>query len=88
MRSLQVVGSLVLAAGGMSAQSIESFEVASIKPSRPGTRLTSTLDGAQFRCTAHTLMHLLMSAYPDIQVQPWNVSGGPAWLNNDSGSFG
>jgi hypothetical protein len=29
-------------------------------------------------------MHLLMSAYPDIEVQPWKVSGGPAWLNNDT----
>jgi bla regulator protein BlaR1 len=85
MRSLQAVAILLIAAGGaIGAQSTDTFEVVSLKPSRAGTRLTSTLDAAQFRCTAHTLMHLLMSAYPDIEVQPWKVSGGPAWLNNDT----
>jgi uncharacterized protein (TIGR03435 family) len=85
MRSLHAVVILLVAAGGsISAQSPDSFEVASLKPSRPGTGLTSTLDAAQFRCTAHTLMHFIMSAYPDIEVQPWKVSGGPPWLNNDT----
>lgn len=85
MRSVQTVVILLVVAGGaISGPAPDSFEVAILKPSRPGTRLTSTLDAAQFKCTAHTLMHLLMSAYPDIEVQPWKVSGGPAWLNNDT----
>jgi bla regulator protein BlaR1 len=88
MKLLRAVIILLIAAdGAISAQSPDTFEVASLKPSRPGTRLTSTLDAAQFRCTAHTLMQLLMSAYPDIEVQPWKVSGGPAWLNDDIWDF-
>jgi bla regulator protein BlaR1 len=84
MRSSWLHTVLILLVGAISAQSVDSFEVASLKPSRPGTALTSTLDPAQFRCTAHTLMHLIMSAYPDIEVQPWKVSGGPAWLNDET----
>jgi uncharacterized protein (TIGR03435 family) len=84
MRPLQAVVILLIASSAaLSVQAPDVFEVASLKPSRSGARLTSTIDAAQFRCTAHTLMHLLMSAYPDIEVQPWKVSGGPAWLNND-----
>ncbi len=89
MKSLCALLVLLLAAAWTrSAQAPnavdETFEVASLKPSRTGARLTSTLDAAQFRCTAHTLMHFLMSAFPDIEVQPWKVSGGPAWLNSDA----
>jgi uncharacterized protein (TIGR03435 family) len=29
-------------------------------------------------------MDLIMSAWPDIEVQPWRVSGGPAWLKHDT----
>jgi hypothetical protein len=25
-----------------------------------------------------------MSAYPDIEVHPWKVAGGPSWLTSDT----
>ena len=67
----------------LAAQAPDTFEVASLKPSLPGTRFTSKLDAAQFNCTAHSLLNLIQSAYPDIEVQPWRVAGGPAWLDTD-----
>jgi hypothetical protein len=61
-----------------AAQVPERFEVASLKPSRPGTRFSSTTDQAQLNCSAHTLMALIRTAYPDIAVESWRVSGGAA----------
>jgi uncharacterized protein (TIGR03435 family) len=85
MRSSLVIPFLLIAASApMGAQAPDAFEVASVKPSLPGTRISSTLDAAQFNCTSHSLMMLIMSAYPDIEVQPWRVSGGPAWLTSDA----
>jgi len=75
-----------LAAAAVRAQSPQvpdTFEVASLKPSLPGTRFSSKLDRAQFNCTAHSLLNLIQSAYPDIEVQPWRVTGGPGWLDTD-----
>ena len=28
-------------------------------------------------------MLLIQSAYPDVEVQPWRVLGGPGWLHTD-----
>ena len=75
---LAVQFTMIAAGAPIAAQAPETFEVASLKQSRPGSRMSSTLDAAQFNCTAHSLMHLIVSAYPDIEVQPWKVSGGPA----------
>ena len=73
---------LLIAAGQMvSAQSPDTFEVASIKPSRPGTGFSSSLDPAQFTCSAINLLGLILSTYPDIS--PSRVSGGPAWLTTE-----
>jgi uncharacterized protein (TIGR03435 family) len=66
-----------------AAQVPERFEVASLKPSHPGTRFSSTTDQAQVNCSAHTLMALIRTAYPDIAVESWRVSGGPSWLTED-----
>ncbi len=69
----------------LPAQQPESFEVISIRPTAPGTRVTSKLDRAQFHGTAHTLAMLLMSAYPDLPGE--RISGGPAWIREDSWDF-
>jgi uncharacterized protein (TIGR03435 family) len=80
---LRLVRLIAVAALLMAAQTPDRFEVASLKPSKSGTPFRSTLDRAQFSCTAHSLMILIMSAYPEIEVQPWKLSGGPAWLFTD-----
>jgi uncharacterized protein (TIGR03435 family) len=74
---------LATAVGTLSAQIPDTFEVASLKPSLPGTRFTSKLDAAQFNCTAHSLLNLIQSAYPDFEVQTTRVAGGPAWLDTE-----
>jgi len=65
----------------MSAQPPDAFEVASVKPSQPGTRFTSSLDTAQFTCSNNSLLILILSTYPDITAS--RVSGGPAWLTTE-----
>jgi uncharacterized protein (TIGR03435 family) len=83
MRSTVSATLLLIAASQMvSAQSSDTFEVASVKPSRPGTTFTSRLDPAQFTCTANSLLFLILSTYPDAVY--WRVSGGPPWLNTEN----
>jgi uncharacterized protein (TIGR03435 family) len=58
-----------------------TFEVASIKPSdpnRPDTGLHRT--NAKFAATNHTLKRLIAFAY---DVELFQISGGPAWVNSD-----
>jgi uncharacterized protein (TIGR03435 family) len=85
MRSPLAILILLIATGAPGgAQAPDTFEVFSLKPSRPGTRFKSTLDAAQFICSANSLMSLIRSAYPDITLESWRVSGGPAWINSDT----
>jgi uncharacterized protein (TIGR03435 family) len=77
------IAALMMAVRTPAAQTPERFEVASLRPSKPGTPFRSDLDRAQFNCSAHTLIALLMSAYPDIEVQPWKLAGGPPWIFTD-----
>jgi uncharacterized protein (TIGR03435 family) len=63
------------------AQSPDTFEVASVKASRPGTPFGSRLDPAQFSCSANSLLMLIMSTYPEFSQ--WGVTGGPSWLNTE-----
>jgi uncharacterized protein (TIGR03435 family) len=65
------------------AQSSDQFEVVSVKPSAPTTRLASRLDRAQFICTGCNLMILIASAYPDIEAQPWKVDAQLSWLRTE-----
>lgn len=67
----------------ITAQVPDTFEVASLKPSQPGTRFSSKLDAAQFNCTAHSLLNLIQRAYSCIEVEPWRVTSGPGWLDTD-----
>ncbi|HEY7392890.1 MAG TPA: TIGR03435 family protein, partial [Bryobacteraceae bacterium] len=58
-----------------------TFDVASIKPSAPGTPgLTDFLPGGGFRATAVTLKRLVFEAY---DVKPYQVPGGPPWTGSD-----
>jgi uncharacterized protein (TIGR03435 family) len=72
---------LVAASQIISAQPPETFEVASVKPSRPGAIFSSTLDPAQFACSRNSLLMLIVSTYPEFPV--WRISGGPAWLTRE-----
>jgi bla regulator protein BlaR1 len=81
MRFLSVAILLIRAGLTMTAQSQESFEVASLKQSASGSAFRSSLDGAQFIATRHTLMMLIISSYPDLPA--WRVSGGPSWIKTD-----
>lgn len=71
----------LIMAAQTGAQPPGSFEVAALKPSAPDARFSSRLDRAQFVCTAHTLMLLIQSAWPDLPA--WRVAGGPGWINTD-----
>jgi uncharacterized protein (TIGR03435 family) len=72
---------LVIANETIPAQPSESFEVASVKPSRPGTLFNSKLDPALFTCSANSLLVLILGTYPDVSAS--RIAGGPAWLNTD-----
>jgi uncharacterized protein (TIGR03435 family) len=78
---------LVLAsvpAFGQSGRSRIEFDVASIRPTAPGSRdggRVRTLAGGQtFTASNVALKFLIVTAYG---LRPDQVSGGPAWVNND-----
>lgn len=61
-------------------QATETFDAVSVRPSRSGTPFRSDLDSGHFIANGHSLMLLLMSAYPDIEIAPWKLAGAPSWL--------
>ena len=68
---------------GMSPATLPSFDVASVKPDDPndpimGDRRLDTGGRLVFR--AATLQWLIMQAY---DLQPYQLSGGPAWVNSE-----
>jgi uncharacterized protein (TIGR03435 family) len=76
-----------LAAGGLAAQSPQppaaapAFEVASIKPNNSGDgRVMMQNQPGRYVATNITLRLLLRIAY---QVQDFQMTGGPSWLNSD-----
>lgn len=60
---------------------LPSFEVASIKPNRSGTgnRFFRLADPSRFTVTNIPAKDLIEFAY---HVQPFQISGGPAWINS------
>ena len=75
------MGCLAPTLAAQSPNSATAFEVASVKPSLPGTRFSDSLDPAQLRFSANSLLLLILSTYPDIDGG--RVSAGPAWLTTE-----
>jgi uncharacterized protein (TIGR03435 family) len=67
--------------GGLFGQP-QAFEVASIKPSAPDVpgMFPRYLPGGGLRITGASLKNLISMAYG---VRPFQISGGPDWVNND-----
>lgn len=77
-----LVGALSVPASlAQSGKEAGSFEVASIKPSDPDSRgiRLGLLPGGGLRCQNVRLRQLIEFAY---EVQPFQISGGPDWLND------
>jgi uncharacterized protein (TIGR03435 family) len=82
-------GFVVLIAYRVFAQSatLPSFEVASVKLSRPGprgfspTHLAVEPGGQRFTATIAPLRSLIIAAYHITDLQ---ISGGPAWIDSDA----
>jgi uncharacterized protein (TIGR03435 family) len=75
---------LLLVAGAMAtapAQTPPAFEVASIKPFKGvPMNVRFNVSGPRVTITEYGLPGLLMAAY---KVEPWQISGGPVWLETD-----
>jgi uncharacterized protein (TIGR03435 family) len=83
----QLLAVLLIAAGGMFAQSpaarppFDAFEVATIKPEVADFKgRYITLQGHQFVAKNHTVKTLVAAAY---NLTPRAISGGPAWVESD-----
>jgi uncharacterized protein (TIGR03435 family) len=60
-----------------------AFEVASVKPRSPGGRSVNTLftyPGGRITCEGCWLQYLIAEAF---DVRPFQISGGPGWVNED-----
>ena len=66
-------------AAGLPAQ---MFEVASVKPNKSGTTAVSIRlqPGGRFNALNVTVLDLIRFAYV---VQPFQIEGGPSWLESD-----
>src|SRR5262245_11994907 len=66
------------------SQTRPEFEVASVKPSKPGTPGAGAIDdgtrGNRFTATNVTVRRLIMRAY---EIADWQISGAPQWLDSD-----
>lgn len=61
----------------------QQFEVASVKPRAERTQFVNTLltyPGGRITCGGCRLRYLIEEAF---DVQPFQISGGPGWLNED-----
>src|SRR5438874_7720365 len=78
-----VVYLLLISSGGAIAQTVArpEFEVASIKPAAPDARgmFIRTAPGGRINVTNMTLKELIVIAY---RIQPYQISGGPPWLDS------
>jgi uncharacterized protein (TIGR03435 family) len=74
---------LLISAGGMMAQepARPQFEVASIKPAAPDARgmFIRNMPGGRVNVTNMTLKEMIVIAW---RIQPFQISGGPAWLDS------
>jgi uncharacterized protein (TIGR03435 family) len=60
-----------------------AFEVASVKPTAPGPGSINnlfTFPGGRITCEGCRLQYLIMEAF---DVRPFQISGGPGWMNED-----
>jgi hypothetical protein len=82
IRSASLLALSLGAAFGQSTTDRPAFEVASIKPSPPGTRGKSirSSPGGRFTAKNADLEMLMKTAYG---VQDFRISGGPGWLNSE-----
>ena len=82
LRTLAVCLSLAAANARAQAPPPAAFDVASIKPAAPGARgsFFNNSAGGLVRITNMTLKDLLVFAY---RIQPFQVSGGPPWVDSD-----
>jgi uncharacterized protein (TIGR03435 family) len=79
MRRLLVIAATIATLA--VAQSTLSFEVASIKPFQGlATEVYLHVSGPKVTISEYGLLGLIMTAY---KVEPWQVSGGPPWLESD-----
>jgi uncharacterized protein (TIGR03435 family) len=67
---------------GQAAESAPAFEVASVKPADPQGRSVSfsTYPGGRITVSHFTLEMLIEQAF---DIQSFQVSGGPRWINDD-----
>jgi bla regulator protein blaR1 len=70
-----------------SDDALPSFEVVSIRPSRPGDKGVWASDTSRFAVTAVTARYLIEYAYNDFTagaiLRDDQLVGGPAWINSD-----
>jgi uncharacterized protein (TIGR03435 family) len=80
MRTLAIFLTLAASAVAQNDHRPE-FEVASIKPTAPGARgmFIRSMPGGRINVTNMTLKELIVIAY---RIQPFQISGGPAWLDS------
>jgi uncharacterized protein (TIGR03435 family) len=83
MRTLGAVAAFLIVSGGAMAQTNArpEFEVASIKPAEPGARgmFIRATPGGRVNITNMTLKEMIVIAW---RIQPYQISGGPAWLDS------
>jgi uncharacterized protein (TIGR03435 family) len=83
MRMLRALWVLLILSGAAMAQSAArpEFEVASIKPAAPDARgmFIRGAPGGRFNITNMPLKEMIVIAW---RLQPFQVSGGPAWMNS------
>jgi len=67
---------------GQTPASPPAFEVASVRPANPQTRVIGifTYPGGRIRVGLFTLEQLIEEAF---DIQPWQVAGGPHWIGLD-----
>jgi uncharacterized protein (TIGR03435 family) len=81
-RSATVIFLLLTANIALAQAPVPSFEVASVKPAAPGqrTRFARFLPGGNLSVTNMSVRELITTAF---QIQPFQISGGPAWLSSE-----
>jgi uncharacterized protein (TIGR03435 family) len=84
MRIIRALAVLLALGGVACAQSAPSprFEVASIKPAAPGQRGTfiRNAPGGRLNINNMALKEMIVLAW---RIQPFQISGGPAWLESE-----
>jgi uncharacterized protein (TIGR03435 family) len=68
-----------------AAGKLPEFDVATIKPAGPNSQINGgyTYPGGRVECIGCTLQYLVMLAF---NVESWQVSGGPNWIDISGGS--